>query len=176
MSELTATRESSANTMPSAELLEKLKLIDRELLEETGGVILFGLFEPEDAPGQWDLLIAADWVGPDVAPAIAYVARKVQERLTPDELVSLAGIVALRSSDPSVRQLLTGTIEVKGVAQIENCTFNGLHVTRAWIFTANLNSHSSFQPPPYLAPQPVRTRSKTERKAAAGAKNPHRKR
>jgi len=150
MTEPSLNGEPSEKNMPSAELLGKLKTIDRELHEETGGMVLFGLFERKGAPGQWDLLIAADWVGPDVTPAVAYVARKVQQSLTPDELLLLAGIVALRSSDPSVSQLLAETIRVPSGALIENCVFNGLLISRAWIFTAGLDGHSSFQPPPYL--------------------------
>jgi hypothetical protein len=177
MSELTISRETSAKSAPSAELLDKLQAVGKELREEAGGIALFGLFEREDTPGQWDLLIAADWIGPDVTPAVAYIARKIQQRLAPDDLLLLAGVVALRSSDPAVKQLLTGTIRVEGCALLENCRFNGLLITRAWIFTAGIDRHSSFQPPPYLLHPEVGAKpKKAEQQTVTKAKSTQRKR
>jgi hypothetical protein len=130
-------------------LLAKFQEIDRELREETGGVVLFGLFERKEAAGLWDVLVAADWVGTNVAPAVAYAADKIQRKLTPAELVSLSGVIALHSSEPSVQRLV-GPLKVRAMNLIENCTFNGLFIARAWIFTADINSRSHFQPPAYV--------------------------
>jgi hypothetical protein len=178
MSELLESGTLSDKNEPSGELLHKLQAIDQELREETGGVVLFGLFERDDSPGRWDVLVAADWVVPHVTPAVAYVARKIQQRLTPAELESLSGVVALPSSDPSVRHLLAGTLRVHGRTLVEQCTFNGVRVTRAWIFTADLDNRSLFQPPPYVAPQPASAGAKITKsqKAAARSKSTHRKR
>jgi hypothetical protein len=161
MSQLLASRAQSEKNEPSAELLEKFQAVSDELREETGGVVLFGLFEPDEAPGQWDLLVAADWISPEVADAVAYVAGKIQQRLTPDELMLLAGVVPLRSFDPFVRQLLEA-FRVQALGLFENCTFNGIHIARAWIFTADPSSHSDFQPPPYVTQPQARVKAKSK--------------
>lgn len=135
-------------------LLARFQEIDRELREETGGVVLFGLFERKEAAGLWDVLVAADWVGTDVAPAVAYVADKIQRKLTPAELVSLSGVVALHSSDASVQRLFKG-IKIRAMNLFESCIFNGVPIARAWIFTADTNSRSQFQPPPYVGVQQI---------------------
>jgi hypothetical protein len=177
MSELLESSAISQKNEPSGELLSKLQAIDQELREETGGVVLFGLFERDDAPGRWDVLIAADWVGPNVNPAVAYVARKIQHSLTPDELVLLSGVVALRSSDPFLRQMLAGTLRVHGSTMLENFVLNGVLITRAWIFTADLDSHSQFQPPPYVAQQvSAKAKNVTRQKSAGRSKSTQRKR
>src|SRR5713226_7115263 len=167
MNQLLESSAQSEKNEPSAELLEKLQAINEELRKETGGVVLFGLFERDETPGQWDLLVAADWISPEVTSAVAYVAGRIQQRLTPDELTLLAGVVPLRSSDPFVRQLLDRTLRVQALGLFEDCTFNGIHIARAWIFAADPDSHSDFQPPPYVTqPQArVKARSKsTQRK------------
>jgi hypothetical protein len=160
MSQLLENSAQSEKHEPSRELLERLQTINNELRDETGGVVLFGLFERDKVPGQWDLLVAADWIGPEVTSAVAYVAGKIQESLTPDELTLLAGVVALRPSDPFVRQLLDRTLRVQALGLFKNCTFNGIHIARAWIFAADPHSHSDFQPPPYIAPQPVSAKAR----------------
>jgi hypothetical protein len=170
MSELLESKQLPVKTEPSEELLNKLQEIDKELREETGGVVLFGLFERAE-PGLWDIVAAADWVGPNVTSAVAYVAQKVKQRLSPDELVLLSGVVALPSSDPALRSLLAGTIRVHGRTLVENCTFNGMLITRAWIFTADQDSRSLFQAPPYVAQQ-----QGSGRKPAARSKSVQRKR
>ena len=82
------------------------------------------------------------------------------EKLTPDELVLLAGVVALPSSDPSVREFLSRPHRVDGSARVENCVFNGMLIQRAWIFIADPDSRSQFQPPPYVVTQPMSAKAR----------------
>lgn len=140
---------------PSEELLQKLRAISLELRRETGGLVLFGLFEPSDAPGRWDLLVAADWVDPRVLDATAYVAERLQSALTAEELMFPASVITLPSSHAFVRELLNAVVEVDGgPLKITNRTFNGIHVQEAWLFVADINGRSNFKPTAYVAPEP----------------------
>jgi hypothetical protein len=44
------------------EFITKLKAMERELSEENGAFALFALFQREDSPHHWDLVIAAPWL------------------------------------------------------------------------------------------------------------------
>lgn len=153
----------------SAELLHQFHAFSPELRRETGGLVLFGLFEPRDAPGQWDLLVAADWVDPRSLDATAYVAERLQGTLTVEGVMFPASIIALPSSHTFVRELLDGTGPVDGEPlQIRDRIFNGVPIQQAWLFVADANARSNFQPPPYVVrePTPVKPRAgKTPRSA-----------
>src|SRR2546425_1730576 len=107
------------------EFFEKIKGIGKEIDTEVGGVVLFGVFKPADAPQLWDVIVSADWVGEDNGPAIYYVAHKLQERLTVDELVSLSRVEALPPSNDFVRSVLGGVRVTDEGARFEYRGFNG---------------------------------------------------
>src|SRR5205823_4375841 len=65
-------------------LFEKIKEIEREISDEVGGLVLFGLFKPEETP-YWDVVVSADWVDPQSSPAIAYVVGKLQQWLSREQ-------------------------------------------------------------------------------------------
>jgi len=170
--------ERSEETAAFSELLQKLHTVCQELRAEAGGLVLFGLFERSDASGRLDLVVAADWVDPTLPDATAYIAGKLQERLTADELVSVGGVITLPSTHPFIRQLLTGTIRfVGGLGRIRNSVFNDIPIAHAWIFTADIQSSSRFQPPPYVVQQiSAKAKIVQPQKSGGGAKAGQRRR
>jgi len=46
-------------------LVEKFVSVEKEIAEDRGPFVLFGLFEPEDHPNIWDVVVSSDWIGRD---------------------------------------------------------------------------------------------------------------
>jgi hypothetical protein len=172
MSELLESTTIALKREPSEELLRKLGKVVDDLETDTGGLALFGLFEPSGAPDRWDVVVAANWVDSEPADAIAYVAGKLQQHLSDEDLASLAGAVTLQASHPFVQQLLTGRTGIRpsgALVRLENLRCNDIHLDRAWIFTADPTRQGRFAPPPYVVQEQAgaRTRAAKDRKPAA---------
>ena len=124
-------------------LVQKFKVIEREVAEERNGLALFALFEREDLPGRWVLVISAPWVGESRRSAIDYVVGKMRARLVPAEFVSISRIVPLRPTEEFV-QALNQTVHVEhGLAELHNQLVNGIHMTRAYVITSQPQAQSS---------------------------------
>src|SRR5947209_19865439 len=107
------------------ELFEKIKEIEREISGEVGGLILFGLFEPEETP-YWDVVVSADWVDPQSSPAIRYVVGKLQQRLSREQILTLSKVVPLSPSEEFVQAVLRKVRVDHGNLELEHRIFNGL--------------------------------------------------
>src|SRR6266852_7070337 len=121
---------------------EKIKSIGREIEAEVGGVVLFGVFKPADAPQLWDVIVSADWVAEDNGPAIYYVGRRLQERLDEAELVAISRIEALPPSTAFVRSVLDAVHVTGEGAKVEYRAFHGILMAEAYIAIANPDSRS----------------------------------
>ena len=121
-------------------LFDKIKEIDREISNEVGGLVLFGLFKPEETPQRWDVVVSADWAGPEKMPALAYVAGKLQQRLSREQLLTLSRVVPLAPSEEFVQSVLrTIRVDHDGL-EIYYRPFNGILMREAFIVTANPDS------------------------------------
>jgi len=146
------------------EFFEKIKSIGKEIDTEVGGVVLFGVFKPAVAPQRWDVIVSADWVDEDGTPAIYYVAHKLQERLTVDELVSLSRVEALPPSTDFVRSVLDAAHVTGEGVKVEYRAFHGILMAEAYIAIANPDSRSHAPLPVSTAPMSATARN---RRAAA---------
>jgi hypothetical protein len=142
------------------EFFKKISSIARDIDTEVGGVVLFGVFKPSETPQRWDVIVSADWVTESTAPAIFYVAGKLQGRLDEEELVSISRIVALPPSSDFVRSVLDRIRVSDEGTELQYCVFNGIPMNEAFIAIANPDSHSH-------APLPA---SATQRGARASIK------
>ena len=142
------------------EFFEKIKSIGKEIDTEVGGVVLFGVFKPADAPQRWDVIVSADWVGEDNTPAIYYVGRKLQERLDVEELVSLSRVEALPPSTDFVRSVLGAVRVTDEGARFEYRGFNGILMADAYIAIANPDSRSHAPLPVSTAPMSATARNR----------------
>jgi len=84
------------------QLLEKLKSMAKEIVEERCELSLFALFLREDAE-EWDLLVAAPWVNADSMEDYKYIADKLKHYLEVSELLSISRIVLLNTYDSIVK-------------------------------------------------------------------------
>jgi len=120
-------------------LIEKLKKVEQELSNEKGAFVLFALFLREDAIGQWDMLVSAGWIDGDKKLSLDYIAGKLQESLTPEELISLSRIVLVDNNNPALDAILHTVRVEHGLAEIRDSNFFGLDIKHAFIITANRN-------------------------------------
>lgn len=121
------------------ETLEKLSLLERELSDEKGDFSLFGLFLREDAQDEdkWDLLVAAHWLDADKKEGLASLAKEIQKRLEPDELLSISRIVVLERDNP-ILEAIHRAINVKhSKVEVKNSNFFGIQITQAYINTSS---------------------------------------
>jgi hypothetical protein len=117
-------------------LFEKAKEVETEIANEVGGVVLFGLFRPFETP-YWDVVVSADWAEPVHTRAIIYVARKLQERWEPEQLVQLSRVEALPPSEEFVQSVLKDVRVDHGGVEFYHRVFNRLLFDEVFIVTAN---------------------------------------
>ena len=121
------------------ETREKLALLEQEVSADKGEFSLFGLFLREDAQDEdkWDLLVAAFWLDVDKKEGLAYLAKEIQERLEPDELLSISRIVVLERGDP-ILEAIHKAVNVKhGEVEVKDSNFSGVQITQACISTSS---------------------------------------
>jgi len=121
------------------ETRKKLALLEQEVSEEKGEFSLFGLFLREDAQDEdkWDLLVSALWLDADKKESLAYLAKEIQKRLEPDELMSISRIVVLEKGDP-ILEAIHKAVKVKhGKVEVKDSNFSGVQITQACISTSS---------------------------------------
>ena len=87
-------------------LFRKLSDLRRELHGEQGPFVLFGLLLTDaTALSDWDFVVSASWLPDYSSPAALMFFRRLQEKLTINELLKLPRITILQPSDALVRSL-----------------------------------------------------------------------
>lgn len=115
-------------------LVEKLQSAGHEIATEQGALEFFALFQREDSE-KWDVLVAAPWMR-DRVKALRVVSEKLQQRLTPEELVQLARVVILEHQNAAYQQFIK-THEVKGkTIQLKNESIFGQDIRNAYLLTS----------------------------------------
>jgi len=121
------------------ETREKLALLEREVSGEKGEFSLFGLFLREDAQDEdkWDLLVSALWLDDDKKEGLTYLAKEIQERLEPNEILTISRIVVLERGDP-ILEAIHKAVNVKhGEVEVKDSNFSGVQITQACISTSS---------------------------------------
>ncbi len=84
------------------EILDKLKSAVQALEKGHGSILLFALFLREDFLEKWDIVVSASWLKSTEMEAYKLVVSKIQEVLSPSELVQFSRVVILDNTDPVV--------------------------------------------------------------------------
>lgn len=116
--------------------VDKLKRIEGQLAQEHGPFTLFALFLREDAPGKWDLVIAAPWIEKNKQSALKTVAQTLQKSLKQYELLNLSRIVIIDQSNPALDALHRAIHVEHGDTEIKDSTFFGLQIKHAYLITS----------------------------------------
>jgi hypothetical protein len=144
-------------------LADKLLPLEREAADRNGPFTLFGLFEREESPGQWDLVVAAPWLENEEKRREFIAA--VASRLDPAELRLLSAVVTLLPEDEFVRSLAgvayrNGLLQVDGLLKVDgeavvaddwvemrDFTLNGVPFRRVMLYAANPLSRETRREP-----------------------------
>ena len=112
-------------------------------LEARGKVYLFALGEREDV-GKWDVILSSEWSDTDEIIAVKTVADALVGKLLPTELVALAGVVVIPSSERNIvdmpKSLESASPEE---AKMIDLTMMGLDIHRMFIFKAQPSQPAS---------------------------------
>jgi len=118
------------------ELIDKLKQQEQVMANEKGPFDLFALFLREDAPGKWDLVVAAEWIKKDKEVSFKYIADIIQKVLSKEELLKLSRIVLIDESNPALEAIHSALRIEHGVAEIQEGNFFGLQIKHAYLITS----------------------------------------
>jgi len=129
------------------ELLEKLATMEREVAVEKGEFRLFALFLREDSPDKWDLLVSAPWLDENESAGIDYLAKQVQSRLDPQELISLSRLVFIGTDNPGLMAILRAVHIQHSILEVVDNVFFGLKIKHAYIITSDLAKIANQQAP-----------------------------
>lgn len=103
---------------------------------KSGHLHLFAVFEREDIPGRWDLVIAAPWVKRNNEHALRLLAEEMKNRLPASELERVSRIVLLDPADASVRAITSEHSVEHDRVEIGEGLHYGLPVERGYVITA----------------------------------------
>jgi hypothetical protein len=116
--------------------VDHLVKVERALEEKKGAFNLFALFLREDAPGKWDLLIAASWVERNKPDTLKYIAQKLQKSLSKKELLKLSRIVIIDRGNPALNSFHQAFHVEHGSTEIQNSNLFGLQIKHAYLITS----------------------------------------
>ncbi|MFH1882361.1 MAG: hypothetical protein ABIL62_06595 [Planctomycetota bacterium] len=81
--------------------------------------------------------ISALWLDADKKEGLAYLAKEIQKRLEPDELLSISRIVVLEKDNP-ILEAIHKAVNVKhGKVEVRDSNFSGVQINQACISTSS---------------------------------------
>lgn len=114
-----------------------LQNVRRRILADRGRLEFLALFERDEEPGRWDLLIAGADLRSDTLADYKYVGQVLMEELTGDEMIQLVKFVLLPDDYEPVQKLLRRVQVDNGEpVELENFRFYEFLIRRALIFHA----------------------------------------
>jgi len=119
-----------------SDLVTALEEIERELSQQKGPFTLFAVFERQDIPNRWDVLVAAPWVDQNNEQAMKLLAAEMKKRLPPPEIVRVSRIVLLDSDDASVRAITSARSVEHGRTPFNEASDYGLPAERGYLITS----------------------------------------
>lgn len=119
------------------EVVEKFSEIERELAAEKGEFNLFALFEREDSPGRWDVVISASWIGQEEKEAVKIIVGKITEKLTTlKERIMLSRIIVLPPNDQLVKNFNILFQAEHSLLRTTNININDVSIKDAFIISS----------------------------------------
>ena len=116
------------------DIVEKLKGYEEIMAKKKGPFDLFGLFLRDDAPGKWDIVVAADWIEANKKESMEYIIEMVQKGLSKEELMKLSRVVLINERNPAF-EALSKAIGGARHTKIYNSNFFGFQIKYAHLIT-----------------------------------------
>jgi hypothetical protein len=119
-----------------SQMVEALNQIEREVSLQKGPFTLFALFEREDLPNRWDLVVSAPWIEDDNVQAIKLLAGELKRLLPPNQVERVSTIVLLGTRDASVVALTSRHSTEHGRIEVTDASSYGFPVERGYLITS----------------------------------------
>lgn len=109
--------------------------VRRRIIADRGYLTFLALFEREDNPGWWELLIAGGGLRSDTRADYHYVAQILREELTREERLKLTQFVLLRDDyEPAQKLARKLQVDDGNPVELEDFRFYEFFIRRALIF------------------------------------------
>jgi hypothetical protein len=109
----------------------------REITRTKGDISLFALLLREDAPGKWDLVIAAPWAGERVNENLKDVVAVLKRHVSADDLLNVSRVILTTSSGRSRAFDQSGVFREAGPpVEVRYSQFFGMPIRHALILTS----------------------------------------
>lgn len=119
-----------------SKIVDALEEIERKLSRENGAFNLFAVFERQDIPTRWDLVVAAPWVEENNEQAMKLLAVEIKKILPSSELERISRIILLDPSNSSVRAITSAHAVEHGLLEIDEGSHYGLPADRGYLITS----------------------------------------
>jgi len=119
-----------------SDIFTALEEIERELSQQRGPFTLFAVFERQDIPNRWDVLVAAPWIEQDNERALRLLAAEMKKRLPPSEMTRVSRIVLLDANDASVRAITSTHSVEHSRTPFNEASDYGLPADRGYLITS----------------------------------------
>ena len=115
---------------------EQFARLEQEIAEEKGAFTLFALVRPEAQElNMWDVVVAATWAT-SLEELESLLLQRISTTFSNEALFQLARVVVVPADDAAVQALLAEYPVEHGRLRVDDDTFLGLPITKAYIITA----------------------------------------
>lgn len=105
----------------------------RDIAARKGDFTFFGLLMRSDAPGTWDLVVAAPWLQKGKLKALSELAELLTDSIGETSLRQLARIVTIDSQDPRLKGIVSIFAVDEGELRVQSTDLFGLNIEHAII-------------------------------------------
>lgn len=113
--------------------IESLRKAMRDIASKKGDFTLFGLFMRSDAPGIWDLVVAAPWLEAGKLKATSEFVELLTDSIGEQTLRHLSRIQTVGSDSPAVKAILKAFSVEDGEVRVQKSNLFGLEIEDAII-------------------------------------------
>jgi hypothetical protein len=103
--------------------LNKMVEIEKEISDEKGPFLFYGLLQNDTFSDRWDFLVSAYWIDKDEIAAIEYISNKLSSTLSRDEIVLISAIYTIVSNNPFLDEIRQSTNVNHGLKLLRNQYF-----------------------------------------------------
>jgi len=122
--------------MNIAMIAERLTTLASKMKHGRKPLEFFGLLLREDSNDLWDVVVAAPWLKAADRTSFEYVANKLRETFTNDQLLGLSRIVILENGGAVLRSFLERFANTVGLVDVHFSTDGGAVIRKAYVVVA----------------------------------------
>ena len=115
---------------------DRLRKAMREIARKKGEFTVFALLMRADAPGTWDLVVAAPWLEKGRLKALSEFTQLLAESIGEQFLRQFARIVTINQLDPRLKAIISTLSVDDGAIRIQSSDLSSLNIEDAIIMRA----------------------------------------